>query len=185
VSDQFEYIPNHPDAAKTDLPNDVWRHADTVKALAAAIGEGCQVIEDHTYEILSSTSLATASGETLDKWGAFLDERRGAFDDDENFRAFLAGKILVNLCEGTTDELIEIYQVLTQPGLVEHWSLHPASAHLTTYRSEWMDKHRRLRIRQLMERAAPAGCSLVLTESPFAALDASGTLQPGGFARLI
>lgn len=182
---EIKYIPDHSDRAQ-ERKTTGFRGSDNMVALLEAIGEGAQALEDELFDILISTYLSTARGDQLDQWGATVGEPRQGLSDDE-YRVFIQGRILVNLSDGTPPDLIEIYQTLTAPSVVRLWELHPHAFHLTAYRQTFMAQNIRRRIRRMMTDAKPAGHEMVLTESPWDALDTDdeSTLQPGGFARLL
>ncbi|MFB6371637.1 MAG: hypothetical protein ABEN55_00645 [Bradymonadaceae bacterium] len=184
MSETLEYIPNYPEIAVDSLPT-AFRQADDARALVASLAEGAQMLEDELFDLIVSSFLSTARGDQLDQWGELCGEPRQDLED-EDYRVFIHGRMMVNRSDGTPDELIEIYQRLTAPSVVKLWELYPKAFHLTAFRRNYMRKQIRTRIRRTITDAKPAGTDIVLSESPWDALDdEGGTLQPGGFARLL
>lgn len=182
---EIDYIPDHGERAAENLPT-AFHDADNVEALTRALAAGVQMLEDQVFDIVVSSYLGTARGDQLDQWGALVGEERGDLRD-EQYRVFIKGRILANHAESTPDDLIEIYQELTAPSVVRLWELYPTAYHLTAYRRDPLSGLARRRIRSIMEDAKPLGTEHVLSESPWSKLDNDddGTLEPGGFSRLL
>ncbi|MFB6373819.1 MAG: hypothetical protein ABEN55_12095, partial [Bradymonadaceae bacterium] len=181
----YDYIPNHPAIAKEEFPSP-FRDAETARELLAAMAEGVQVLEDDAFDALISSALSEAQGEILEQWGKIVGERRRDLETDDTYRQIIRARIQVQSSEGTSDDLIGVYQTATAPSKVRMWQLHPASAHLTAYKKSLMSKPRRRRVRRIMEDATPAGVEVALTETHWSVLnDEGGTLQPGGFGRVL
>ncbi len=153
------------------------RAVATVRGLASA----AQDLEDLAFDIHVGTTLDNAEGDSLDAWGDLVGELRGALADDD-YRVFIEARILANMSQRTVDELITIWQLVTAPYTCARYRLlKPAGAWLQVVRSEFMGDARARRVRRIMDDAAGASKTLVLTEGVVDALgfaDEAGTNAP-------
>lgn len=88
--------------------------SENLKRVLRAIGSEIQVAEDLFWDLFTSIDLETATGATLNLWGALLSESRNGRTDAQ-FRAFLKVKVLRNTSQGTPERLIAILRQLTSP----------------------------------------------------------------------
>lgn len=136
-----------------------------IRELVQAFGDGVQLHEEETWDLLVSTGLAEATGDALDQWGDLVGEQRGAVGDT-SYRQFILARMLVNRSSGTVDELLEILDVATQPnGGTYHQDNLPAGIYLTVERDSFMGAATRRRVARLMEAARPAGRHMTLIEA--------------------
>ncbi len=185
---QLIYVPDWPERAEARalVP---WRKPRQ-RALLRAFGKGVQALEDESFNLIVSTDLDVAVGDALDQWGELVGEQRGGLGDND-YRQFVKVRMLVNRSNGTIDELLEIFDVATQPNVdTHHISNFPAGFYLIVYRHDWMSQPVRRRVARLMEDARPGGRHMSLIEAliaPFGFEDnplAEG-YDVGPFARLI
>ena len=160
----ISYIPDHPDrAVRRLLFQD--RSAPRIRALARALGEGFQLQEDQSMDLLQGRLLSLSTGIQLDRWGGIVGEPRGLLGDDD-YRRFIEARILVNTCKGTSDELIAIWKLvmdservrLVMPGA-------PAFFSLEAIRPNFLGEGLRRRVRRIMADAKPAGIAMELVEA--------------------
>ena len=179
------YIPDFRDMAVSLLLSQ-YRDSPRVRALVRACAGAPQKIEDIGFDLLVSTTISAASGWVLDQWGAVVGERRRGLDD-EDYRRFIEARIAANLSEGTTDELIEIFELVAGPGDVRHYTHYPAGFKLVIFRDSPLTDALRSRIRALMESIRPAGVDMVLAEATQNTYqyDSGPGLDQGEFARSI
>lgn len=157
------YVPDHADRALAAMLFQD-RAQPRIRALIQALGDGVQVVEDQIMDLSVGRVLSLATGVQLDRWGDLVGEPRGALLDVD-FRRFIRARILVNVCNGTPDELIAIYELVmdaqrvcfTMPGA-------PAFFCLTAIRGSWLSTGLRRRVRRLMGDARPAGVAMELIE---------------------
>lgn len=188
ASTDLVYIPDHPDRARRRLLSQDWDKPRIV-ALAEAMGGGAQALEDDTFDVLMGRRLEAATGATLDQWGAIVGEVRGTLDDAD-YRRFISARVLVNTGDGTVDELIAIFQVITAPSIVWFLPMYPAGFKLRAIRKVWLENVIRRRIRRMMADAKPAGVTMVLIEAiegyfGFADNPAASGYDVGTFARIL
>lgn len=179
------YIPDYASMAQGLLLSQ-YNESPRVQALIAACAGGFQAIEDTGFDLLVSTTLSAATGWALDQWGVVVGEPRRGLDDG-NYRRFIEARILANLSEGTTDDLIRVFGIIAGPGEVEHWALYPAGFGLSIQRTEPLSDEMRDRIRAFMEEIRPAGVDMTLIEAPLDAFqyDAGPGFDEGQFARIL
>lgn len=79
----------------------------SLEALARALLDQVQLVEDGAFTVYNGTKLADAEGTQLDGIGQVVGELRKGRSDSE-YREGLASKILQNLCEGTTEDVISV-----------------------------------------------------------------------------
>lgn len=158
------YIPDHADQARRRLLSQDW-DAPRIVALFESLGVGVQTLEDVTFDVLLSLDVNTATGEQLDRLGALVGEQRGGLGD-EDLRRFIRARILVNVCDGTADAIIEIWRTITYPyESVRFATLEMGSYVLEVVRKTPLDTRLRRRIRRMMNDVRPAGRSMELVEA--------------------
>ena len=158
------YIADHRARARAHLLS---QYADKprMRALVDALADGCQRCEDEAFDLLVSTTLTAAQGKHLDQWGAIVGEARGGLVD-QDYRRFIQARILVNNCEGTTDEVLAIWSLLTEPYVeIEHLNYAPATFYLRVLRDAYMSDARAARVGTTMRAVKPAGVAMMLVES--------------------
>jgi hypothetical protein len=185
---QLQLVPDWPDRG-TDRLLVAW-DKPRIRALVASLGEGAQLQEDQTWDLLVSTGLDEATGDALDQWGELVGEQRGPLSDND-YRQFILARMLVNRSSGTVDELLEILDVATQPNAgVYHQDNLPAGFYLVVDRQQFMAEATRRRVARLLEDARPAGRHMTVIESlvqgfGFADDDSAEGYGTGPFSRLI
>lgn len=157
------YIGDHADRTLRDaLAQD--RCRPKLRALLEAVGEAVQIQEDQFFDLIVSRGLDIATGVSLEQWGRIVGESRGGLGNDD-YRRIIEARILANLSQGTADELVAIFQVLTAPSTVRYFPHYPAGFRLQTLRGEPLGDLLARRIGRLMRSIKPAGVGMVLTEA--------------------
>lgn len=82
-----------------------------VRALMAQVQEA----EDMLWDLLIMRAIDTAVGAQLDIIGKIVGQSRGTFDED-TYRTWIRGRVLVNRSSGTTDQMIELVNALLPEG---------------------------------------------------------------------
>lgn len=160
---QLQHVPDWPDQGVDRLlrPWDRPR----IRALVQALGDGVQLQEEQTWDLLVSTGLDEATGHALDQWGELVGEQRGTLGDND-YRQFILARMLVNRSSGTVDELLQILDVCTTPNAgVWHQDNLPAGIYLVVDRQAFMSDPVRRRVARLMEDARPAGRHVSVIEA--------------------
>ncbi len=142
-----------------------FRDKPRITALACALAEGVQQLEDVVWTLIADRTLQAASGASLDQWGGVVGEDRGALDDDD-YRRFIQARIIANNSGGTTEELIRVFVLVTAPSTVEHVELLPMTAIFRAFREVPMSIELRGRVRRIMDAARGTGRELELIEVP-------------------
>jgi hypothetical protein len=189
ASTGFVYIPDHAarNAARM-LSQD--RDKPRMIALAEALGQGAQTLEDVIFDLLVGRRLEAATGAALNAWGEVVGEKRGPLGD-EDYRRFIRARILANTCKGTPDELIAVFRLVCEPVIAVRWFLQaPASYTLQVVRPSFLSTTMRRRIRRIMEDVRPAGVGSELIEAipgPFGYADTPDVLgyDVGVYARVL
>ena len=163
---QLTVIEDHPDRAVANaLAQD--RNPDRSPryvSLLEAMGEGVQLQEEQFFDLLVGRGLNLASGAPLEQWGAIVGEARGGLNDDD-YRRFIKARILANLSDGTPDELLTIFALITSPSQVRYFIHPPAAFRLQAVRGELLADDMVRRIVRMMQSVKPAGVAMVLTET--------------------
>ena len=158
-------------------------------ALASAIGAALQSVEDDLFNLPLATSLRLATGDALDRVGAIVGEARLGLDDGP-YRRFIGAKILVNQSEGTPEELLAIFRIITGTPDCFHYDMPPGGFAMFCVRKTWMTDAERRRVRRMMSDAKAAGMAMELIEAApgyfgFAEDSRAGAFDIGAFSRVI
>lgn len=177
-ADQFQRLLLAQDRSKTN-----WR------AVARAIGDAMQLVENDVFDLPLSMTLNSATDAALDKVGAMVDEPRMGLDD-EAYRRFIRAKILVNMSEGTPEELLTIFRAITGSDDCRHFDMFPGGFTLVTIRQTPMTDAEMRRVRRMMTAAKAAGVAMELIEAlpgyfGFEGDPDSTGFEIGPFARII
>lgn len=86
-----------------------------IEILVRALMEQVQELEDTLWDLLTKRAIDTAVGAQLDVIGKIVGQERGTFDED-TFRTFIRGRVLVNRSSGTTDQMVELVNTLLPDG---------------------------------------------------------------------
>lgn len=164
ASTEISYIADHEDRAWRRLLSQDHMKPRLV-ALAKSIGAVVQEAEDTLFDVLTGRLLDNATGAVLNRWGAIVGEARDGLGD-EDYRRFIKARILVNIGDGTVDELIAIWQVITAPSLhVRYMPMYPAGYHMHVVRQAFLSESVRSRVRRMMEEPRPAGVTTEMVEA--------------------
>lgn len=101
-----------------DLPN--------VEGIISSFTDQAQKLEDAIQPFFDRLNIDISEGLQLNLIGEIVGQPRNGQTDD-NYRVFLKGKIATNVSEGTPEELISIYAILSQSTLVFSQEIFPAS----------------------------------------------------------
>lgn len=163
---QITLIEDHPDRAVANALAQDRCAEDSPRyvSLLAAMGEGVQLQEEQFFDLLVGRGLNLATGAALEQWGAIVGEARGGLTDDD-YRRFIKARVLANTSDGTPDELLTIFALITSPSQVRYFIHPPAAFRLQTIRGELLSDDMVRRVVRMMRSVKPAGVAMVLTEA--------------------
>lgn len=127
-------ITNHHSEAVLRLLQQ-FRGKPKLEAMLGIVTHQIQQLEDAFWELMTERQLTTAIGAQLDIIGAILGQSRvvdetTTLTDDNDYRAMLGIKILVNTSNGTMDEILEIAGELLGHQDIVLTEYYPASAEI-------------------------------------------------------
>lgn len=85
---------------------------ENLEGLMNAFMAQLQEIEDCAWDLVTLRDLDSATGEQLDLLGKIINRARAGKDDDE-YRIYLRGQVLVNRSSGTPEEMLDLIRLLT------------------------------------------------------------------------
>lgn len=96
-----------------------FKDAANMKAFIEIMADQIQDLEDAQFEVLTEVSdLTVAVGEQLDNLGRIVNEPRNG-KTDTDYRIAIAGRINLNLSEGTGEDLIALVLGIVTPNTIE------------------------------------------------------------------
>lgn len=108
-----------------------YRAKPRMEGLAGTFGAQAQSLEDVLFALLSTArSIYTAEGEQLDQIGAIVGLDRSLGFDDETYRVLLFAKIGLNVSQGETERVIDVYRLVTAATHVDLQEYQPAAVGL-------------------------------------------------------
>lgn len=134
-----------------------------LRAFLSAIGHGMQLVEDEIADRGLAMALATANGTDLDTLGRIVGEARLGLDD-EDYRRFIAARLLARKCLGTPDELVSIAELVAAPCTAVHFDMFPAGFRLFFGRSIPLTDEMVGRVTRFLVSVKPAGVTMWLVE---------------------
>lgn len=129
------------------------------EAILTAFGNQIQDLEDALYSLLRDRFLDFASGVQLDGLGEILGESRQGRSDAE-YQEALKVRILINLCEGTTEEILEIFSRLL-PSISLELTEYPPAA-FTLFIMGMITTDDAIRLKNFLELSRPAAVASTL-----------------------
>ncbi len=92
-----------------------FRDKPFIEILVKALMTQVQELENALFALLVERSIDTAVGAQLAVIGRIVGQEKGTFDE-ETFRTFIRGRVLVNRSSGTTDQMVELVNTLLPDG---------------------------------------------------------------------
>ena len=135
-----------------------YKNSGNIKSIISAFTDQIQELEDTFFDLLNKRVISVAEGEQLDQLGTILDEPRRGFSDDI-YRVKLLSKISRNISEGTPEDLIGIFKILMQAGLVAYSENYPAEINMMAVDSSQIGSDEE--IKEAILGAKPAGVALI------------------------
>ena len=102
----IDYINNYVDLALSRLVEQDKENYELIELLNASSHQA-QEIEDSVFDILNHQGVFTANGKTLDYIGETVGEKRN-YQSDDDYRVAIIGKIAVNNCNCTGNEITSL-----------------------------------------------------------------------------
>lgn len=134
-----------------------------LEAFVRALAHGCQMLEDEIAARAMALGLDTANSTDLDLLGSIVGERRDGLDD-EDYRRFIAARLLARKCLGTPDELVAILELVAAPCVAVHFDMFAAGFRLYFGRTLPLTAEMLGRVRRFMVAVKPAGVTMLLVE---------------------
>lgn len=169
------------DAAVDRLPAGLYGKP-RLEAFVRALAHGCQMLEDEIAARAMALGLDTANSTDLDLLGSIVGERRDGLDD-EDYRRFIAARLLARKCLGTPDELVAILELVAAPCVAVHYDMFAAGFRLYFGRALPLTDEMLGRVRRFMVAVKPAGVTMLLVEytgSPVG-FESPASATPAGF----
>lgn len=170
------HIPDHVERVLGWVPG-YHRAKPGVRALATAVGETVQELEDAVVGVYQGGLFPNARGKRLDDWGEALGCVRGGLDDYW-YRKLIRGTRRARYCTGTVDELVGLWAGFTG-GWVELEELPPGAVQLTAWRDTYMPPEYAARAAAVMREHGPGTTVLAEALTRFLGGDAR-TIPPYG-----
>jgi hypothetical protein len=157
-------------------------------ALITSYVEGTQDAEQNLFELLL-VNLDDAEGDNLDLLGRLVGEARDGKDDD-GYRIYLRARIKLNLMSGTTEEILELFDLLLDDPYVFELSQYQPAAFVLDVSGDAIADDIATRLAQILNEAKAAGVRADLVYSSVADADTftftedddSEASSPMGFA---
>jgi hypothetical protein len=111
----LEHVTAHVDEALANLLEQFKGKSKLEAALTAYVDQ-IQDLEDAFYSLLLGRWLDNADTDALDQLGAIVGEaRQGRYNED--YRLAIRARILINLCEGSPEQIIQIFVMLAESAI--------------------------------------------------------------------
>lgn len=130
-----------------------------IDAFLESFGNRVQDLEDAFLSLLLGRILATCTGINLDVWGSIVGESRAGRADDV-YRLAIQVRVLLNLCESTPEQIIEIFTTLIVGTRAEITEYFPANFSL--YLSKAITSDVVSTLSGFLRKAKPAGVGATL-----------------------
>lgn len=150
-------IANHVAKAKDRLIEQ-YKGKVRLEALIESIVNPLQEIEDVLNALGTNRWIDSASGVQLDKVGKIVGAYRETGQSDEDFRSIIKVQVILNLNQGTPEEIISAAQFYI--GAIFIWYLEVYPAAVDIFSSTVIPLNQRARIKGQLGKFLPAGVSL-------------------------
>ncbi len=95
-----------------------YKDSTKLRGLVSALTVQIQELEDTLNAVESAHGIAAAMGDSLDRIGDAVGFARPAGTSDATYRLLILGKIGLNVSQGETERVIDVYRLLTQASTV-------------------------------------------------------------------
>lgn len=121
----MDRITNHSEQAVERLISQYRQNLDFIGILSAFCAQ-IQELENGIFTLYSRLDLSSVTGIQLDNLGTIIGVRRQGFND-EIYRTMLWAKLFSNISNGTPNEIINIFKVLTKSTNIDFIEIYPAT----------------------------------------------------------
>jgi hypothetical protein len=160
----FTKTDDHVDEAIANLIEQ-FKNKPVIAGYLTAWVNQIQDLEDAAFDTLVGRLFPYAEGAQLDGIGRIVGEDRGGRTDIV-YREALNARVLINKCEGTPEQIIEIFELLTNQE-VELLEYYPAALELTIPNYVNLDEFNPARMSGYLNGVKPAGVLAHLVYHPF------------------
>lgn len=151
------YIPDHIARAKDRLIEQ-YKEKPKIEGLLEAIVKPLQELEDLFLALGTERWIDSAIGAQLDVVGKIVGAQREVGQNDEDYRLAIKAQIIMNLNQGTPEEIIAAAKFFI--GSIFIWYLEVYPAAVDIFSSTVIPEENRAKIRAQLKKFLPAGVSL-------------------------
>ena len=151
------YISDHITRAKNRLIEQ-YKGKSKVEGVIEALVKPLQELEDVLQQLKTERWVDSAIGVQLDKIGEIVGMEREYEQGDEDYRLLIKAKIIMNLNQGTPEEVIAAAKFFI--GAIFIWYLEVYPAAVDIFSSTVVPEENRTKIRAQLKKFLPAGVSL-------------------------
>lgn len=151
------YISDHVALAKERLIEQ-YKNKVKVEGTVEAIVTPLQEIEDVLLALKMERWIDSAIGVQLDKIGRIVGATRDVGQNDDDFRLVIKAQIIMNLNQGTPEEIIAAAKFFIGSAFIWYLEVYPAAVDI--FSSTVIAEENRAKIRAQLKKFLPAGVSL-------------------------
>lgn len=151
------YIADHIARAKNRLIEQ-YKGKLKIEGVVEAVVKPLQDIEDVLQQLKTERWIESSIGIQLDKIGEIVGLEREYEQEDEDYRLLIKAKIIMNLNQGTPEEIIAAAKFFI--GAIFIWYLEVYPAAVDIFSSTVVPPENRAKIRNQLKKFLPAGVSL-------------------------
>lgn len=151
------YISDHVAKAKDRLIQQ-YKGKPKIEGVIEAVVAPIQDIEDVLEQLKIERWIDTAVGVQLDKIGTIVGAAREIGQSDEDFRLVIKAQIIMNLNQGTPEEIIGAAKFFIGAAFIWYLEVYPAAVDI--FSSTVIPEANRAKIRAQLKKFLPAGVSL-------------------------
>lgn len=151
------YISDHIVRAKNRLIEQ-YRGKPKIEGVLEAIVAPIQDIEDVLEQLKIERWIETAIGVQLDKIGRIVGAEREIGQNDDDFRLVVKAQIIMNLNQGTPEEIISAAKFFIGAAFIWYLEVYPAAVDI--FSTTVIPEPNRAKIRAQLKKFLPAGVSL-------------------------
>jgi len=160
-----DYVHN-PDIYNTSLEFLLSQFKDKPRILnlIKALSVGTQIVEDMCFGYQIGMLLPYAIGDQLDKLGGIVGEPRDGLSN-KDYRRFIGARIATNRSNGTWDEILNVFSIITSPSTIYSNDLFPAGITLYAHRADPLSELMRSKVRRMMGDIKPGGVTMEIIKT--------------------
>lgn len=151
------YISDHITRAKNRLIEQ-YKGKPKVEGVVEALVKPFQDIEDVLQQLKTERWIDTAIGVQLDKIGEIVGAEREIEQNDDDYRLLIKAKIIMNLNQGTPEEVIAAAKFFIGAAFIWYLEVYPAAVDI--FSSTVIPEENRPKIRAQLKKFLPACVSL-------------------------